>query len=370
MSDEEKKKEEKEVKGCGDCLNENGENGPFRKLFGVSLFGVTFGFCLCVLLCVVVFPREEGGGSAIVYALAVIVTLAFATVYFLTNVVGRYLYGFYPKDEKWHLHAKSVPYVVTKMYASGPTKDFCDRDYYYIPSNMAGSKEELFSKFGIDRPILRIPDGGWFKSYAILSSGTTRYNDWSIDRARLIDGTVTVRLRYKLRDATAMIVTPEEAIRIIETCNDQVGTKSLATCLLDEMEHRKVMLGYANSDMNAYADVAKKWKKQAVDGWSRVNAMYEVLARLEKALEASKKVSKSRIIADARVAVSEIMGSNLLHHGDEAERDIICGAIQDAGTPTVTPVNVLINEFDQSIAAKDVPMLKVLPACDSAVQQA
>ena len=370
MSEEEKKKEEKEVKGCGDCLIGHGNTLSFQKMEGGRLFGAVFAFCLIAAIGAMCFSLDGGGARTVCLGLATFGLLMFGTFYSSWNVVGRYLYGFHAKEGKWHLHAKSVPYVVTKMYASGPTKDYCDRAYYYIPSNMAGSQEELFSKFGIDRPILRIPDGGWFKSYAILSSGTTRYNDWSIDHAQLTWGTLTVRLRYKKRDDTAMIVTPEEAIRIIETCNDQVGTKSLASYLLDEMEHRKVMLGYANSDMNAYADVAKKWKKQAVDGWSRVNAMYEVLARLEKALEASKKVSKSRIIADARVAVSEIMGSNLLHHGDEADRDIICGAIQDAGTPTVTPVNVLINEFDQSIAAKDVPMLKVLPACDSAVQQA
>ena len=313
MSEEEKKKEEKEVKGCGDCLIGHGNTLSFQKMEGGRLFGAVFAFCLIAAIGAMCFSLDGGGARTVCLGLATFGLLMFGTFYSSWNVVGRYLYGFHAKEGKWHLHAKSVPYVVTKMYASGPTKDYCDRAYYYIPSNMAGSQEELFSKFGIDRPILRIPDGGWFKSYAILSSGTTRYNDWSIDHAQLTWGTLTVRLRYKKRDDTAMIVTPEEAIRIIETCNDQVGTKSLASYLLDEMEHRKVMLGYAMDDLHGWAKNLEVWKKHAVGGWSRVRLLDKLLFRLQIAIAETKGKIGSKVAAgNARLAIEYLRSNGLV----------------------------------------------------------
>jgi len=354
---EEKNKEEK--KGCKVCLA--------LYLARPMPIGMVIVFCVLVMflwfLTVASYQKDVGFGVLLgVFSLLV----TGALVWFVGSGRGseKYLCLFSDKRGELHHHTVLPP---ARQLPDGKTV------YYFVPQN-APSNAPL-EDWDITGPILRLRLVGWFKTNQVFNVEVGRAADWIIDRVRVVvsGGDEFIALRLRRRSCCHYeehVVSAEEAIRLIEFPHEATVIPSTVNQLIGRVKQLKSMLGCANDDVNMYADAAGTWKKQAVDGWSRVNALYEVLQRLERALAASKSVSKSKIVADARVAVAEIMDSNLLHSINDEQMEAVCRAIQDAGTLSVSPIDVLVREFDQSIEGKDVPMLKVSPTPAAVVRQA
>lgn len=344
MSEEAKKKEEAE-KECGVCANFEIEKTT--SFFWASL-------ALIVMLILIFWlgslPKESTFGFvAFIWGVALLCVGVVFAIIATNRLFGRFINCFFDKSGVLHFH-KTPP--STRLNAEGKTV------YYFVPEN-APSNAPL-EDWDIPGPIMHLHLASWRSDSRVLNVEAGCADDLTIDRVKVVGegdkSFISLRLRRKSWKHEAFVVSVASALKIV---GEAAVKSSLAEHLFERIKDRQFQLDEVRECLRREEGVASTWKQYAVSGWARVNAIYEVLMRLEKALAASKSVSKSKIVADARVAVEEILESKLMQSGDDVERKEVCTAIRDALTASSgNPIDQLVRDFDAVIAVRDVPMLK------------
>ena len=343
---EEKNKEEK--KGCKVCLA--------LYLARPMPIGMVIVFCVLVMflwfLTVASYQKDVGFGVLLgVFSLLV----TGALVWFVGSGRGseKYLCLFSDKRGELHHHTVLPP---ARQLPDGKTV------YYFVPQN-APSNAPL-EDWDITGPILRLRLVGWFKTNQVFNVEVGRAADWIIDRVRVVvsGGDEFIALRLRRRSCCHYeehVVSAEEAIRLIEFPHEATVNPSMVNQLIGRVKQLKSMLEYAQTDMSTCVGMADGWKKQAVDGWSRLRLLDNLLFCLQSAIAETKGKMSSKVAAgNARMAI-EYLSSNGLVFPLPQDRDFM------ASEEVTAAYEAVARKFDVQLPAEQVMLKEPVVAAET-----